>query len=100
MVTRRADFPALDVLVLATQDTRGHAFLLALEAGLPPHKPRLLWSHDVSGGSEVTSRWRVSGQVASVALTSDGGWEYGLAVSVVEHRVKGHSSVQHVMVLV
>merc|ERR1711879_280930 len=86
-VTRQPDHPDRDVLIFGTQDEDGQAFLVALEAGLPPNKPRLLWSLNVSGPRRApgrVSQWTIGQQIASVAIPAEGKWQYGLVVSVVE----------------
>jgi len=90
-VARQAQHTDRDVLVFGTQDDDGQAYLVALEAGLPPVKPRLLWYLNMSGPRRVPGRpsqWVIGGQIASVAFSPhrdrDDEMQYGLAVSVVE----------------
>jgi len=87
-VTRQPDHPDRDVLVFGTQDTQGQAHLVALEVGLPPVKPRVLWSMNVSGEKRApgrVSQWTIGSQISSfVTVKGEDKAVYGLVVSVVE----------------
>ena len=90
MVTRQSRQSDTDVLLFATQNSTGHAHIVAVEApGMTAgHKaPRLMWCVDVSGPKrpEVTDqRWLVSGQLANSYILGTQDKKFGVVVSVIE----------------